>query len=154
MQSAPGCSRCAGERSVFGRSRTRWREAAERAPTWRRCAGSEGAGSKAYFAALRGVPEGRFRVREADPAAARVIRSNALLSLGYTLLGEAMATALEVVGLDPYEGFYHADKYGRPALALDLLEEFRGPVADSVALTLINKRMLDAGGFRRGDGGR
>jgi CRISP-associated protein Cas1 len=49
---------------------------------------------------------------------------------------------VEVVGLDPYQGFYHAEKYGRPALALDLLEEFRGPVADSVALTLINKRML------------
>ncbi len=69
------------------------------------------------------------------------------MSLGYTLLGEAMAASLEVVGLDPYEGFYHADKYGRPALALDLLEEFRGPVADSVALTLINKRMLDVADF-------
>jgi CRISPR-associated protein Cas1 len=77
---------------------------------------------------------------------------NALLSLGYTLLGEAIGAALEVVGLDPYQGFYHADKYGRPALALDLLEEFRGPVADSVALTLINKRMLGTDDFVSGTG--
>ncbi len=108
--------------------------------------GLEGAGSKAYFAVVRRVLrddfsfEKRTRRPPRDP-------TNALLSLGYTLLGEAMAASLEVVGLDPYEGFYHADKYGRPALALDLIEEFRGPVADSVALTLINKRMLDVDDF-------
>ena len=120
--------------------------AAERAPDLATLRGVEGAGSKAYFAALRSVLrsdfvfEKRTRRPPRDP-------TNALLSLGYTLLGEAMAASLEVVGLDPYEGFYHADKYGRPALALDLIEEFRGPVADSVALTLINKRMLDVADF-------
>jgi CRISPR-associated protein Cas1 len=108
--------------------------------------GLEGAGSKAYFAIFRAsLPETfifakRTRRPPRDPV-------NALLSLGYTLLGEAIATALEVVGLDPYEGFYHADKYGRPALALDLLEEFRGPIVDSVALTLIAKRMLTPDDF-------
>ena len=61
--------------------------------------------------------EKRTRRPPKDPA-------NALLSLAYTLLGEAAATALEIVGLDPYEGFYHADKYGRPALALDLREAY------------------------------
>ena len=121
-------------------------EEAGRAPDLATLRGVEGAGSKAYFAAVRSVLrsdfvfEKRTRRPPRDP-------TNALLSLGYTLLGEAMAAALEVVGLDPYEGFYHADKYGRPALALDLLEEFRGPVADSVALTLINKRMLDVEDF-------
>jgi len=114
--------------------------------------GLEGAGSKAYFAILRGslrpefVFEKRTRRPPRDPA-------NALLSFGYTLLGEAVGTALEVVGLDPYEGFFHADKYGRPALALDLVEEFRGPVADSVALTLINKRMLTRADFRMPESG-
>ena len=106
----------------------------------------EGMGSKAYFAVYRTClrPGFTFAKRTRRPPRDPV---NALLSLGYTLLGEAVATALEVVGLDPYEGFYHADKYGRPALALDLLEEFRGPVADSVVLTLINKRMLQPDDF-------
>jgi len=108
--------------------------------------GLEGAGSKAYFAVFRAClrPDFTFEKRTRRPPRDP---TNALLSLGYTLLGEAIATALEVVGLDPYEGLYHADKYGRPALALDLLEEFRGPVADSVALTLINKRMLTPDDF-------
>jgi CRISP-associated protein Cas1 len=108
--------------------------------------GVEGMGSKAYFAVYRTClrPGFTFAKRTRRPPRDPV---NALLSLGYTLLGEAVATALEVVGLDPYEGFYHADKYGRPALALDLLEEFRGPVADSVVLTLINKRMLQPDDF-------
>lgn len=121
-------------------------EQAETATDLASLRGIEGQGSKAYFAVLRGRLAGRMRFEKRtrrppkDPA-------NALLSLAYTLLGEAAATALEIVGLDPYEGFYHADKYGRPALALDLLEEFRGPVADSVVLTLINKRMLSEADF-------
>jgi CRISPR-associated protein Cas1 len=108
--------------------------------------GIEGAGSKAYFAVLRGClrPDFTFEKRTRRPPTDPF---NALLSLGYTLLGEALCTALEIVGLDPYEGFFHADKYGRPALALDLLEEFRGPVADSLALTLVNKRMLTPDDF-------
>ena len=122
------------------------RRGGERAPDLATLRGVEGAGSKAYFALLRSVLrsdfvfEKRTRRPPHDP-------TNTLLSLGYTLLGEALAASLEVVGLDPYEGFYHADKYGRPALALDLLEEFSGPVADSVALTLIDKRMLDVADF-------
>jgi len=126
---------------------------AERAPDLATLRGAEGMGSKAYFAVLRGClrPGVAFAARTRRPPRDPV---NALLSLGYTLLGEAINTALEIVGLDPYEGFYHADKYGRPALALDLLEEFRGPVADSVALTLINKRMLAPDDFEAGqDGG-
>lgn len=108
--------------------------------------GIEGQGSKAYFAVFRSRLAGglQFAKRTRRPPKDPV---NALLSLAYTLLGEAVATALEVVGLDPYEGFYHADKYGRPSLALDLLEEFRGPVADSVVLTLINKHMLTEAEF-------
>jgi CRISP-associated protein Cas1 len=116
-------------------------EAAERATDLATLRGEEGVGSKAYFAVYRAClrPDFTFEKRTRRPPRDPV---NALLSLGYTLLGEAVATALEVVGLDPYEGFYHADKYGRPALALDLVEEFRGPIVDSVVLTLINKRML------------
>ena len=108
--------------------------------------GLEGAGSKAYFAILKAALhreltfERRTRRPPRDPA-------NALLSLAYTLLTNALFTACEVAGLDAYDGFFHADKYGRPALALDLVEEFRPIVADSVVLTVANNRMLDAGDF-------
>lgn len=105
--------------------------------------GQEGQGGKAYFRILRATFAKRadwdFAKRSrrppADPA-------NALLSLGYSLLTQNMMTALEVVGLDPYDGLFHADVYGRPALALDLVEEFRALIVDSVVLTVINKRIL------------
>ena len=103
--------------------------------------GLEGSGARAYFGLFRQALrvdlafEKRARRPPPDPV-------NALLSLGYTLLNEALMTALEVVGLDPYAGFFHADKYNRPALALDMVEEFRAPIVDSLVLTLINKRLL------------
>jgi CRISPR-associated protein Cas1 len=108
--------------------------------------GLEGRGSKAYFSVLRLAlrPELSFEKRTrrppGDPA-------NALLSLAYSLLTNCLFTACELADLDPYEGFYHADKYGRPALALDLVEEFRGIVADSVVLNLVNNRILQAKDF-------
>jgi len=111
--------------------------------------GVEGAAAKAYFAVFRGAlrPEMTFEKRTRrpprDPA-------NSLLSLGYTLLTQNLMTACEVVGLDPYDGFFHADKYGRPALALDLVEEFRGPVVDSVVQLVINKRMVRPNDFEAG----
>lgn len=110
--------------------------------------GHEGQGAKAYFRILRATLhadwqfEKRSRRPPADPA-------NALLSLGYSLLTQNMMTALEVVGLDPYDGFFHADVYGRPALALDLVEEFRSLIVDSVVLTVINKRILSPEDFER-----
>lgn len=115
--------------------------------------GVEGIGSRLYFGALRAVlrPEWSFEKRERRPPPDPV---NALLSLGYTLLGENIYAALEIVGLDPYAGFFHADAYGRPALALDLVEEFRGIIADLVALTLINKRVLEPKDFQAGDAER
>jgi CRISPR-associated protein Cas1 len=114
--------------------------------------GLEGAGARAYFQILRrALPEEwgfekRVRRPPGDP-------TNALLSLGYTLLGQNMMTALEVVGLDPYDGFFHADKYGRPALALDLVEEFRSVIVDSVVLTVANKRILKPADFQPGSKG-
>ena len=79
--------------------------------------------------------------------------ANALLSFVYTLLSGDCAAALESVGLDAYVGFLHTDRPGRTSLALDLMEELRGPVADRLALTLINNRMIrDAHFDRREDG--
>jgi CRISPR-associated protein Cas1 len=63
---------------------------------------------------------------------------NALLSFAYSMLVKDLVATLVGVGLDPYLGFYHQPRYGRPALALDLMEEFRPLVADSVVINLIN----------------
>ena len=74
-------------------------------------------------------------------------RTNALLSFLYALVREECASALDGVGLDPQVGYLHALRPGRPALALDLMEEFRALMADRLAATLINRRQLLADGF-------
>lgn len=77
---------------------------------------------------------------------------NALLSFGYGLLARDCTVAAHAVGFDPYVGFYHQPRFGRPALALDLMEEFRPLIADSVAITLINTKAIGPGDFvRAGD---
>jgi CRISPR-associated protein Cas1 len=77
---------------------------------------------------------------------------NALLSLAYSLLAKDCTIAALAVGFDPYVGFYHQPRHGRPALALDLMEEFRPLVAESAVLTAINNRMITSGHFvRAGD---
>lgn len=108
--------------------------------------GTEGRAARLYFLAFRIAldPGWQFGSRSHHPPEDEV---NALLGLAYTLLHENMITALEVVGLDPYEGYLHADKYGRPALALDLMEEFRHIIADSVVLQLINRSILSPADF-------
>jgi CRISPR-associated protein Cas1 len=75
--------------------------------------------------------EGRNRRPPKDPV-------NALLSFAYAMLTREWTVTLSAVGLDPYRGFYHQLRHGRPALALDMMEPFRPLVADSVVLTVIN----------------
>jgi CRISPR-associated protein Cas1 len=127
-------------------------KAAEHAPSLASLRGEEGRAARAYFRILRqAIPEAwgfRRRARRPPPDPA-----NALLSLGYSLLTQNMMTAAEVVALDPYDGFFHADKHGRPALALDLEEEFRSLIVDSVMLTLINKGILNLEDFEPGPHG-
>jgi CRISPR-associated protein Cas1 len=72
---------------------------------------------------------------------------NALLSLAYSVLAKDFTIACYAVGLDPYLGFYHQPRFGRPALALDLMEPFRPLIADSAVLTAINTRMVTAADF-------
>ena len=72
---------------------------------------------------------------------------NALLSFAYALLCKDCFAAACTVGFDPYQGFYHAGRHGRPSLALDLMEEFRAIIADSVVLNLINNGMLTPADF-------
>jgi CRISPR-associated protein Cas1 len=79
--------------------------------------------------------------------------TNALLSFLYVLLTADLRAALEATGLDPAVGFLHSDRAGRPSLALDLVEEFRPFFADRLALSLINRKQLSEGSFRRLENG-
>ena len=115
--------------------------------------GIEGAAARVYFAHFggmirAGISAFEFRTRNRRPPRDPV---NAVLSFLYSMLmRQAMVSAM-AVGFDPYMGFYHQPKYGRPALALDLAEEFRPLIADSAALTLFNNAELKENDFiRRG----
>jgi CRISPR-associated protein Cas1 len=76
---------------------------------------------------------------------------NALLSFAYSLLLRDIVTACELIGLDPYLGFFHAIDYGRPSMALDLEEEFRPAVADSLVLEAINRPFVTLADFEQVD---
>lgn len=111
-----------------------------------RLQGLEGAAGAAYFGAFGAllvggwVFDGRARRPPTDPV-------NALLSYAYTLLMHQVLGGLGVVGLDPYVGYLHSAQFGKPALALDLMEEFRPIVADSLVLTVLNNAMLKPDDF-------
>jgi len=103
--------------------------------------GIEGEAARVYFGSFNELivsqrEDFEFRGRSRRPPLDRV---NAVLSFVYTLLMHDCVGALEGVGLDPYSGFLHCDRPGRPSLALDLMEELRPVLADRVALTLINR---------------
>lgn len=113
--------------------------------------GLEGEASTRYFSAfdqmiLNQKEDFHFEDRNRRPPMDRV---NALLSFAYTMLVNDCAAALESVGLDAYVGFLHRDRPGRASLALDLMEELRGPMADRLALTLINTHAIQARHFQR-----
>ena len=79
--------------------------------------------------------------------------TNAVLSFLYALLALDARAACEAHGLDPQMGFLHRDRPGRMSLALDLMEELRAPLADRVALSLINRRQLCRRDFERQETG-
>lgn len=117
--------------------------------------GSEGEAANLYFAVFDHLirspdPELRWTGRSRRPP---LDAMNALLSFLYTLLTHDCRAACEAVGLDPAVGFLHRDRPGRPSLALDLMEEMRAPLADRLALSLVNRRQLRAGDFRRMESG-
>lgn len=79
---------------------------------------------------------------------------NAMLGFAYALLMAAVVRAISVVGMDPYCGYYHQEVYGRMSLALDLMEEWRPVLADSVVINCCNRHMLDINSdFEVRDGG-
>jgi CRISPR-associated protein Cas1 len=123
----------------------------EHATTVETVLGLEGQGAALYFGEfgrfLRSRPPGRgfdFTTRNRRPPRDPV---NALLSFAYALLTKDCFAAACAVGFDPYKGFFHGNRHGKPSLALDLLEEFRPVIADSVVLTLLNNEMLTPGDF-------
>jgi len=78
---------------------------------------------------------------------------NSMLSFGYALLAKECTVALAAVGLDPYWGFYHQPRHGRPALALDMMEEFRPLIVDSAVIAAINNGMVSSSDFEVGASG-
>ncbi len=117
--------------------------------------GSEGEAANLYFAGFDHLirspdAELRWAQRSRRPP---LDAMNALLSFLYTLLTHDCRSACEAVGLDPAVGFLHRDRPGRPSLALDLMEELRAPLADRLALSLVNRRQLRAADFRQMEGG-
>jgi CRISPR-associated protein Cas1 len=117
--------------------------------------GKEGEAGHAYFSVFDRLivaqKEGfSFKERTRRPPLDNI---NALLSFVYTLLAHDCVGACESVGLDPQAGFLHADRPGRPSLALDLMEEFRPFFADRLVLTLINRQQVKQNGFKKTESG-
>ena len=143
-------------------------DAAERAHDLPQLLGVEGNAAARYFRHFRemlsqeaqghsegqGQPAGEawsfdFERRTRRPPTDPV---NAMLSYAYSLLARSLAVTLTAVGFDTYRGFFHQSRYGRPALALDMMEPFRPLVADSTVLTVINNGEIAAGDFVRAGG--
>jgi len=117
--------------------------------------GIEGVAARLYFEHFGGMLKrddqndlppldivGRNRRPPRDPV-------NALLSFAYALLVKDLTITCHAIGFDPFIGFYHQPRFGRPALALDLMELFRPLIADSAVLSAVNTRMLGPGDFIR-----
>jgi CRISPR-associated protein Cas1 len=115
--------------------------------------GVEGSATARYFAGLRSLldPAWHFNARNRRPPTDPV---NVLLSLGYTLLTHKTLGAVQAVGLDPYLGCLHQLDYGRPSLVLDIMEEFRPILVDSLVLRVCSDGRLTPGDFREGSGNR
>lgn len=117
--------------------------------------GAEGEAGRVYFGVFNAMIRGERDSFALDGRTRRPPRdrTNSVLSFLYALLRAECIAALEGVGLDPQVGYLHALRPGRPALALDLMEEFRPVLADRLALTLINRRQLKAEHFEDLPGG-
>ena len=133
---------------------------ARRAASMPELLGIEGNAGRIYFAAFAGMLKPRPSAETGEPAewpfefdgrSRRPPRDpvNALLSFAYSLLVKELTVLAQVVGFDPYMGFYHQPRYGRPSLALDVMEEFRPLIADSVVITATNTGALSGRDFVR-----
>jgi len=116
------------------------------APARDQLLGYEGAAAAVYFRAfaLMNRSDLPFETREKHPPPDPI---NALLSLGYTMATNEIRGLAEGIGLEPHIGFFHQIDYGRPSLALDLVEPFRSALVDRLTLRLVNERVFSAGDF-------
>ena len=120
--------------------------------------GVEGAAAARYFRAFPAMISEALRTGPAAFDFAKRNRRpptdpvNAMLSFTYSLLVRAWTVTLAAVGFDPFRGLYHQPRYGRPALALDLMEPFRPLLADSVVLQVINNGEVQSNDFRTAAG--
>jgi CRISPR-associated protein Cas1 len=117
--------------------------------------GIEGESARDYFQVFDCLITGQkedfyFRSRNRRPPLDNV---NSLLSFVYTLLTHDARSAAETVGLDSAVGFLHRDRPGRPGLALDIVEEFRPVLGDRLVLSMINKKQVQAAGFKKSESG-
>lgn len=115
--------------------------------------GIEGTAARLYFENFAGMlkaedepPAFNFDKRNRRPPRDPV---NAMLSFGYSLLAKDLTIVCHSIGFDPFLGFYHQPRFGRPALALDLMESFRPLVVDSAVLSAVNTRMVGPNDFLR-----
>ena len=122
------------------------RDGAAKAESLDSLRGYEGKGAAYYFGAFRALldPRWGFQGRAYYPPPDPI---NAALSLGYALLLKDTMTAVQIVGLDPFLGFFHVIEEGRPSLPLDVMEEFRPVVVDAVVLAMVNEGRLTPADF-------
>lgn len=144
-----------GDVSSIVEALRRLADQAQQATNFSSLLGIEGTAARLYFGAfpaMLGEPAteigaefsqlGRNRRPPRDPL-------NALLSFCYSMLTKDLVAVTLGVGLDPYLGVYHRSRYGRPSLALDLAEEFRPLIADSVVVSLLNNSEITSADFVR-----
>ncbi|MGH9632206.1 MAG: CRISPR-associated endonuclease Cas1 [Bryobacteraceae bacterium] len=131
-------------------------ERAEESKSLGELLGLEGNAARLYFGAFNGMLKAEpgedlpamfrldFSGRNRRPPKDAV---NAMLSLGYSVLAKDFTIACYAVGFDPMMGFYHQPRFGRPSLALDLMEPFRPLIVDSAVIHAVNNRMVGPGDF-------
>ena len=132
------------------------RESAQKAASTAELLGLEGTAARLYFGRFPELFKTRLGDFDLNGRTRRPPRDplNALLSFVYSLLTKEWTVAAATAGFDPYLGFYHRPRFGRPSLALDLMEEFRPIVGDSIVLGLVNGGVVGPDDFvRRGPHG-
>ena len=132
--------------ALAGEAMRRGAESALAAKDHAELLGYEGSAAAAYFGAFAEMNRSElpFDGRRKHPATDPI---NGLLSLGYTLAMNEIRAVTEGAGMEPHLGFLHQVDYGRPSLALDLLEPFRSPLVDRLTLRLVNERILTGADF-------
>ncbi len=131
---------------------TRLADRAAHAPSEPELLGIEGEAAARYFRLFdamfadtaKDFPAFAFDKRTRRPPADPV---NAMLSLGYALLTRTWLNTLAAIGFDPYLGFFHRPRFGRPALALDMMEPYRAILADSTVIQAVNNGEVKPDGF-------